>query len=347
MKKEFTQAPHGTGVTKSKKVLALTEEEYEKFYSGKKFSEVMESVGTDTYDGQPLDENVIYTLTAMSNLKILIIKSNRRTHRRALKMMNACHQNGMTTPAILTDARQAHEWGLTLVDPVSLEEATAEDVEGAYVLMEGHGRLHGWLIDVSITQKLNNGYAPYVFRFTYNRYDSPEAFGKAYTSTNADMTRTTHSDRLNIAADRSKNPLVIEHSRKCREDKVIAKASYFWTYGRELTSSEVTKITYGEPDAPTFDPSIIEALQTVYDSFKKTFGDEGAKKIYRGVSAAQWAAQQLKDAADKETMALAIDEKLGNLAKDIYTAIITASTNRRKGKTRDQIIKQNLDKMMK
>lgn len=323
-----------------------TEEVFIDFYSGKNFKTVLETVGKTNYDGMPLEKNIVYSLHLMIGLKILIIKNNRRTFRRALKMRKACHDNGMTTPAILVDAKLAHEWGLTLADPVSLEEATTEDMDGAYVVMEGHGRLHGWLIDVAIAAEKGTKYNPFDFPFIYKHYDSPEEFGMAYTSTNADMTRTTTKDRLAIAADRCIDPLLAEYFRKCREDNVISKSSYFWTYGRELSSSEVTKITYGEADAPVFDEATTEALQMVYESFKKAFGSEGAQKIYRGVSAAQWAADQVKNADDKAAKALEIDEKLMKISNEIYTAIITASTNAKKKITKDKTIKENLDKMM-
>lgn len=324
----------------------MTEDDFNAFCSGKTFRNVLENVGMANYDGKPLSENTVYALHLMTGLKIFIIKSNRRTFKRALKMMMACHNNGMTTPALVADAKLAYDWGLTLVEPISLKEATPDELEGAYVLMEGHGRLHGWLVDLAISNKLKVGYQPFDFHFIYKPYDSPEAFGKAYTSTNADMTRTTNKDRLAIAADRRVNPHLTEYFRKCREDKVISKASYFWTYGRELTAREVTKITYDEPDAPVFDKDTTEALQMIYDSFKRTFGDVGAQKIYRGVSAAQWAAENVRNAEDKSTLALIIDEKLNTIQKDVYTAIITASTNSKKKVNRDAIIKSNLDKMM-
>lgn len=323
-----------------------TEEVFIDFYSGKNFTKVLETVGKTNYDGMPLEEHIVYALHAMIGLKILIIKNNRRTYRRANKVREACHDNGMTTPAILVDANLAHEWGLTLADPVSLDEASTEDMDGAYVVMEGHGRLHGWLIDVAIAAKKGTEYNPFVFPFIYKHYDNPEEFGRAYTSTNADMTRTTTKDRLAIAADRCVNPLLTEYFRKCCEDNVISKSSYFWTYGRELSSSEVTKITYGDADAPVFDEASTEALQMVYESFKKAFGSQGTQKIYRGVSAAQWAADQVKNADDKAAKALEIDEKLMKISNEIYTAIITASTNAKKKINRDTVIKKNLDQMM-
>ena len=322
------------------------EERLNDLYSGKTLKTVLETVGKANYDGELLSEKTVYALHAMIGLKLLIIKENRRTFKRALKMREACHENGMTTPAILVDAKLAHEWGLKLADPVSLEVVAPEEIEGAYVLMEGHGRLYGWLLDVAIAAESGEGYKPFDYHFIYKRYDNPEDFGKAYTSTNADMTRTTNKDRLAIAADRSNNPLITEYFRKCREDHVISKSAYFWTYGRELTASEVTKLTYGEKDAPTFDEATTEALRMVYDSFKKKFVSEGAQKIYRGVSAAQWAADQVKSADDKASKALEIDEKLCVMSQDIYTAIITASTNAKKKITKDKTIKENLDKML-
>jgi len=42
-----------------------------------------------------------------------------------------------------------------------------------------------------------------------------------------------------------------------------------------------------------------------------------------------------------------ISEKVEAMGIEIYTAILTASTNKKKHITRDQVIKTNLDMMMK
>lgn len=345
MKKFNSASPQKTAPQSDK----ITEEEFDQFYSGKDFQTVLEFIKTGHYDGNPLDEKVVYSITEQAGIKLFIIKFNRRTYRRALKMMQACHDNGMTTPAIFVDATIVKAWGLTIVDPVSLAEPTPEEIAGAYVLMEGHGRLHAWLFEQILADKKKKegkeDYVPFEFNFIYRKYNSPKDFGNAYNSTNADMTRTTHKDRLNIAADRCKDPLVNEYFRKCREDKVISKAAYFWTFGRELTTKEVTQITTGEKSAPTFDKEITSALQQIYDAFKIKFGSEGAKKIYRGVPAAMWAATKVKAGVNDELVTSIID-KVKKIDNDSYTAIITATTNSKKRVKKEDVIKQQLDRML-
>ena len=262
-----------------------------------------------------------------------------------MKMLSACMNNGMTTPAIITDAKIAADWGLPLIDPATLEDVPADKLEGAYCVMEGHGRMFAFLIALALYAK--TGDAPFDFHFVYMHYDNPEDFGKAYVSTNADMTRTTSKDRLAIAGARSDNPLVKSYLCKIKNDHVIPKASYFWTAGRELTSKEVTMLTYGEAGAPKFDEILTESLSLLYESIKERFGAEGAQKIYRGVAAAKWCAEKINSSEDKMTTAMTISDKVANMSNEIYTAIITASTNKKKHVTRDQIIMSNLDKMMK
>jgi hypothetical protein len=260
-------------------------------------------------------------------------------------MQNACQKNGMTTPVILVDAKVVSAWGLPLIDPATLEDVEDDKLEGAYCVMEGHGRFWAWIIALALLDK--TGVTPFDYHFVYKHYETPEEFGKAYVSTNADMTRTTSKDRLNIAGARSKDPMVVSYLSKTKEDYVIPKASNYWTFGRELSTSEVSKLIYGEEDAPKFDKDLTDALTLCYESFKSRFGAKGAEKIYRGVSAAQWCAAQLKDAEDKGSMAMMISEKVEAMGIEIYTAILTASTNKKKHITRDQVIKTNLDMMMK
>lgn len=198
----------------------------------------------------------------------------------------------------------------------------------------------------SLVYTSKHGGEPFDFHFIYKHYDTLEEFGKAYVSTNADMTRTTSKDRLTIAGARSKNPTIISYLNKIKNDGTIAKASFFWTCGRELSKDEVTKLTYEMEDAPTFDQDTTDALTLCYESFKAQFGNGGAEKIYRGVPAAQWCAEQVGKAEDKTAAAMAIGEKVQNMSKDIYTAILTARTDKKKHITRDLSIKTSLDLMM-
>ncbi len=328
-----------------KNAAPINEVEVREFVNNHIFELILLNVACEKWDGSPLEEDRVYHLLKLGGIRIYWIKDNRRTWKRALKMLMACMANGMTTPAILVDAKIVSEWGLTLIDPATLENVKDENLDGAYCVMEGHGRFYAFLIALALMAK--TGTAPFDFHFVYKHYDTPEDFGKAYVSTNADMTRTTTKDRLAIAGARSDNPLVKSYLGKIKNDHVIPKASYFWTVGRELTPKEVTMLTYGEDDAPKFDETLTETLGLLYECFKERFGVEGAQKIYRGVAAAKWCAERINSAEDKMATAMAISDKVANMGNDIYTAIITASTNKKKHVTRDQIIMSNLDKMMK
>lgn len=306
--------------------------------------EIIREFAKSEWDGKPLVEDKVYHLKTMGGLKVAIIRDNRRTHRRATKMFKACMKYGMTTPAILVSATIVHEWGLTLIDPTSGKELTKEDLKDYYCMMEGHARLDGWVI--SVISASMNGEEPFDFHFVFKDYSTPEEFGKAYTSCNIDMTRTTSKDRLAIAGARCKHPIVVSYLAKIRNDHVIPKASHFWTTGRELKIEEITKLTYGEGDAP-FDKTLTDALTLCYESFKDRFSAEGAEKIYRGVPAAQWCADQLLNhAEDMTAMAQIISEKVTAMDDKLYTPIITAKTSKKEHTTRDQKIKTLLDRMM-
>ena len=329
----------------AKKNAVITEAEVKNYVENRLFEQILASVATEKWDGKPLEEDKVYHILKLGGIRFYWIKENRRTWKRALKMYEACQKNGMTTPGIITDAKTVVDWGLDLIDPATLQDVTPDKLGGAYVVMEGHGRLFGWLLALTIATK--NGDQPFDFHFVYKHFDSPEDFGKAYVSTNADMTRTTSKDRLAIAGARCKDPIVISYLGKIKNDLVISKGSYFWTFGREATVVEVSKLIYGEADAPKFDKDVTDALALCYESFKEKFGVEGAEKIYRGVPAAQWCADRISKADDKGGTALVICDKVKAMTNEVYTAILTAKSNSKKHTTRDQEIKKQLDKMMK
>ena len=345
MNKNQKKAAEVKKVAKAEKKNALINEaEVKQFIDNRPFDDVVRQFAQKEWDGQPLIEDMVYHLKKLAGLKLAIIKDNRRTWKRGIKMMSACMANGMTTPAILVLAKLVYDWGLPLIDPTSGRELTPEELDGVYCVMEGHGRLDGWVNSLVYTSK--QGGEPFDFHFVYKEYATPEDFGKAYVSTNADMTRTTSKDRLTIAGARSKNPTIISYLNKIKNDGTIAKASFFCTCGRELSKDEVTKLTYEMEDAPTFDQDTTDALALCYESFKARFSAPGAETVYRGVSAAQWCADRINKAEDKNTAALTIAEKVQALKDDLYSPILTAKTNRKKHITRDQAIKTSLDLMM-
>ena len=322
----------------------LTESKVRELINNQDFVEILRSVANGEWDGKPLVEDMVCHLKKMAGLKIAIIKDNRRTHRRAMKMFKACMRNGMTTPAILVKAKIVYEWGLPLIDPTSGRELTEDVLNEYYCIMEGHARLDAFVL--SILYSATNGSEPFDFHFVYKEYASPEEFGQAYISTNTDMTRTTSKDRLAIAGARCKHPIVISYLSKIKNDHVIPKASHFWTTGRELKADEITQLTYDLDSAPTFDKETIDALALCYESFKAQFSSDGGERIYRGVPAAQWCADKINNAEDKAAKAMMISEKVRNMSKPIYTAILTAKTSKKDHITRDQRIKTSLDMMI-
>lgn len=327
-----------------KKNALITEAEVKQITVNNPFVEVARQFTKNKWDGRPLVEDKVYHMKNLGGLKIGFIKGNRRTVQRILKMLKACMMNGMTTPAILVLARLVHEWGLAVIDPITGREYLPEELDGVYCVMEGHGRLDAWIY--SVAYALKYGGEPFDYHFVYKHYDTPEDFGKAYVSTNADMTRTTTKDRLGIAGARCKNPIVISYLGKIKNDHTIPKASYFWTVGRELSKDEVTKLIYGKDDAPKFDEELTSALGLCYEAFKEVFCNEGAEKIYRGVPAAQWCAKRIIAAQDKMSEANAIIEKISGILREPYGAIVAAKSNKKAHITRDQVIKTQLDKLM-
>lgn len=328
----------------NKNASQISEAEVREYVNNHIFELILLKVASEKWDGKPLEEDRVYHILKLGGIKIYWIRDNRRSWKRAMKMLLACLKNGMTTPAVITDAKTAFDWGLTLIDPATLEEVKEENLEGAYCVMEGHGRFFAFLIALALSSK--NGTLPFDYHFVYKHFETAEDFGKAYVSTNADMTRTTTKDRLAIAAARCQDYGITSYLGKIKNDLNISKAAYFWTFGRELTKEEVTKMIYGEEDAPKFDKSLTDALALTYESFKERFGASGAEKIYRGVSAAQWCADQIRNAEDKAAMATKIDEKVRSMGNEIYTAILMAKTNKKANMTRDQVIKMTLNKMM-
>ena len=343
-KKEVKVAKVKTVAKAEKKNVLISEAEVKNFVNSRICELILLNVASEKWDGKPLEEDRVYHILKLGGIRIYWIKDNRRSWKRAMKMLMACMKNGMTTPAILVDAKVVSDWGLSLIDPATLEDVPADKLDGAYCVMEGHGRFLAFLLALALQAKDDS--VPFDYHFVYKHYETAEDFGKAYVSTNADMTRTTTKDRMAIAGARSDNPLVKSYLSKIKDDHVIPKSSYFWTVGRELTPKEVTMLTYGDEDAPKFDETLTETLGLLYECFKERFGVEGAQKIYRGVAAAKWCAVRINGADDKMATAMAISDKVANMGNEIYTAIITASTNKRKHVTKEEVIMSNLDKMM-
>lgn len=294
----------------------------------------------DAYDGNGLEEDVVYHLNRMAGFPLLILKENRRTIRRADKMLEGCKKDGMTTPAIVVDAALFEGSGMTLIDPISLKPATEDQIVKSYALIEGHGRLHGWILGFAL-----DGQLPFDYNLIYKKYNSTEEVMSAYTSTNLFMTRTTNADRLNIASVRCNDPCVKACTRRIKDEGCIAKAAQYWTYGKEMKPDEVRRYIEKSPDAPKIDPVLVEARGKVYEAFKERFSHEGAVKIYRGVPAAQWTADKLKDPNSAMEVAERIHERIRGMNESDFTAIITAKTDKKKHVIRDVVIKNILDKV--
>lgn len=73
------------------------------------FTEFTKNALVDEYNGNALEEDVVYHLNRMAGFPLLILKENRRTTKRACKMLEGCKKDGMTTPAIVVDADLALE----------------------------------------------------------------------------------------------------------------------------------------------------------------------------------------------------------------------------------------------
>lgn len=329
-----------------KKVPTIKEDDFKVWVDGRSAVEICKATADAQWDGTPLKEDVVYHLRDVGGLPVYGLEPNRRTYKRALKMQTACHFQGMTTPAVIVRSELARDWGLKLVDQATGDVVGDDKIPGSYVILEGHGRFYGYLLDAAIASKSPDDYHAFDFKFVFEEYDSPRAFGEAYLSTNEAMTRTTNKDRLKIAGARCSNPLVQRFNALIREG-VIAKAAYFRVYGRELSPSEVNAITKEQSDAPKFDATLTDALAKVYDGFKSQFSSPGAEKIYRGVATAKWSASLINEAKDKAAMAVAICEKLNAMSNDVYTGILTAKGSSKRHQTRDQVIMNLLDQMMK
>ena len=66
-----------------------------------------------SWDGTPLQENIIYNLNDMYGLPIARIKENRDAEKRAKASLQTCKENGMGQPAKLIPAPVISEAGFT------------------------------------------------------------------------------------------------------------------------------------------------------------------------------------------------------------------------------------------
>lgn len=131
-----------------KKNTLINEAEVKQFIDNRPFDDVVRQFAQKEWDGQPLEEDRVYHLNKMAGLKVAIIKDNRRTWKRGVKMMSACMANGMTTPAILVLAKLVSDWGLAVIDPTSGRELAADET-GRSLLCDGGAWPSRWLGELS------------------------------------------------------------------------------------------------------------------------------------------------------------------------------------------------------
>ena len=98
MNKNIKKAAEVKKVAKAeKKNNLISEVEVKQFVDNRPFEMIVSYAAQKQWDGQPLVEDKVYHLKNMAGLKVAIIKDNRRTFKRALKMMSACLANSRSS----------------------------------------------------------------------------------------------------------------------------------------------------------------------------------------------------------------------------------------------------------
>ena len=159
-----------------------------------------------SWDGTPLQENIIYNLNDMYGLPIARIKENRDAEKRAKASLQTCKVNGMGQPAKLISARVIFEAGFTPEyrnEEGQWVEVPEDKLDQYYGIMDGHGRHAGYLRDLEAAA-LDDNYEPFKFIFWYQNITT-DVFKKQFPSLNFDTVKTKTGELAKYSASMYKN----------------------------------------------------------------------------------------------------------------------------------------------
>ena len=275
-----------------------------------------------SWDGTPLQENIIYNLNDMYGLPIARIKENRDAEKRAKASLQTCKENGMGQPAKLISARVIFEAGFTPEyrnEEGQWVEVPEDKLDQYYGIMDGHGRHAGYLRDLEAAA-LDDNYEPFKFIFWYQNITT-DVFKKQFPSLNFDTVKTKTGELAKYSASMYKNTQTALYTNLL-DDKYIDKAAQIWIFGKELSRDD--RKTVNEGGSVTVDEALVKDLTTIRLLYEQALRGKGSAKVLHGVPLAKWVLAKLKFCIDLEERSeniKRIQEKFSNLTTDQLIAL--------------------------
>ena len=275
-----------------------------------------------SWDGTPLQENIIYNLNDMYGLPIARIKENRDAEKRAKASLQTCKVNGMGQPAKLISARVISEAGFTPEyrnENGEWVEVPIDHLDQYYGIMDGHGRHAGYLRDLEAAA-LDDNYEPFKFIFWYQNITT-DVFKKQFPSLNFDTVKTKTSDLAKYSSAMYKNTQTGLYT-ELLSDKYIDKAAQIWIFGKELSRDDRKKVNGGE--TVTVDEAFVKDLTTIRKIFETELKGKASAKVLHSVPVAKWGWNKLKNCIDAEERSATIkqiQEKFHDLTTDQLIAL--------------------------
>lgn len=273
------------------------------------------------WDGKPLQEDVVYHRSEMLGLPECTILENRDTQSRAKGWQKVCRENGMTNPALYTNAKIAKDAGLTPAIYLRNKKKwwiVPDHLLGQfYIRLDGNGRSAGHDLELEEATK-DPSYIPFDFHFVYKKYADADSLFKQYISANLDVKKTTKSELLSYSLCRNKGSNITDYYTMM-EEGFVAKSSSYYNFGRELTKEDVKKASEGQDI--TVEQELVDCMDLLLKTYRKVFSGNASVKILKGVPLARWSCETLKKADDMKAMADKISDKFSKMLPEQLTRL--------------------------
>lgn len=291
------------------------------YITGTKAGTIPSNPNLKEWNGNSLQEQIIYHRNDMIGLPECTIIENRNAQIRAKQWQKTCRKNGMITPGVYTKAKIAKDAGLTpaiyLCNTKSWWLVPDDLLNQYYLRWDGNGRAAGHDLDLEEAMKDPN-YTPFDFTFVYKKIDDPDLFFKQYISVNLDVKKTSRSELLSYSSCRNADSTLNNYYRMIG-DGYVAKSSSYYNWGRELTKDDIKKASEGQDIIVEQD--LVDGMGRLLETYKKVFSGNASVKVLKGVPLARWSCDTLKKANDRKAMADKISEKFSNMKPQQLTRL--------------------------
>jgi hypothetical protein len=271
------------------------------------------------------------------SFKLQVIASNRHEKKQVDKKLESCEEVGMQVPGILTPSQTVCDAGYTLLDAITGEKATDEEIVEGLTIVEGNTRFHAWVQALDKASK-DSSYTVFDYIFIVKEYTSAEEFQNAYRKMNMDNVPTKTKDFTRDMLATSNNMVLMSYNDKIK-DGLVAKAAGFATANQEIMKDDLEKCFNGKTPKVLSDDSILDYTTPVYEATLRAFASEKRiKPVLKGTAVWKFNASMLNKPKeeDREVVKQNLIDMYDNLTSRTYSRIIEAKGQG--NKTKEQVI---------